>query len=354
MANEMSPRERLLTAMRRQRPDRIPKTLSFTPALEEEFRRRTGSDSPSEYFRLEPRGVGIGPTRNKRDFSAYLRDVPNLDSHDEWGIGYISAGFYHFWRMVHPLRDARTPSDVAAYPWPDVLAPYRWQHIPEQVRAWHNRGYPVGAGPTCQLFELAWYLRGQEQLLIDFYDDPDIAIAILDTINNVMIEASERLAKIGIDVLMLGDDVGSQRAMIMSPGMWREWIKPRVAAQIRAAKRIKSDILVYYHTDGNVEPIIPDLIEIGLDILNPVQPECMDPAAVKRRYGDRLAFWGTIGTQTTMPFGTPDEVRRVVRERIEIVGPEGLLLAPTHVLEPEVPWENIVAFVEAVEEYGKL
>ena len=91
-----------------------------------------------------------------------------------------------------------------------------------------------------------------------------------------------------------------------------------------------------------------------MDILNPVQPECMDPDAIKREYGDRLVFWGTIGTQTTMPFGSADEVRRVVKERIETVGPEGLLLAPTHVLEPEVPWENIVAFVEAVEEYGKL
>jgi uroporphyrinogen decarboxylase len=204
------------------------------------------------------------------------------------------------------------------------------------------------------LFETSWYLRGQEQLLLDFHDNPDIAVAILDTINNVMIEAVERLARIGIDVLMLGDDVGSQRAMIMSPDTWRHWIKPRVATQISAAKRAKPDILVYYHTDGNVHPIIPDLIEIGLDILNPVQPECMDPAEVKRMYGDRLAFWGTIGTQTTMPFGTPDEVRRVVKERIETVGPTGLVLAPTHVLEPEVPWENIVAFVEAVEEHGAL
>lgn len=352
MADSMSPRERVLAAMRRRRPDRIPKTLSFTPALEEEFRQRTGSESPSDYFRLEPRHVGIAATRNRRDFSKYLSDVPDLESHDEWGIGYISAGFYHFWRMVHPLRNAKTPREIAAYPWPDVLAPYRWQHLPEAVRTWQSRGYPVCGGPPCQLFETSWYLRGQEQLLIDFYDNQDVATAILDTINTVMVEAAERLCRMGIDLLMLGDDVGSQRAMIMSPATWRKWIKPRVAAQIRTAKRIKPEVLVYYHTDGNVEPIIPDLIEVGLDILNPVQPECMDPTEIKRKYGDRLAFWGTIGTQTTMPFGTQDEVRRVVKERIETVGPEGLLLAPTHVLEPEVPWENIVAFVEAVEEYG--
>ena len=122
----------------------------------------------------------------------------------------------------------------------------------------------------------------------------------------------------------------------------------------QTVKAVKPDMLTWFHSDGNIEAIIPDLIEIGLDILNPVQPECMDPAEIKRKYGDRLAFWGAMGTQSTMPWGTVDEVRRVVKERIETMGPEGLLLAPTHVLEPEVPWENIEAFVDAVEEFGKV
>jgi len=168
------------------------------------------------------------------------------------------------------------------------------------------------------------------------------------------IEGARRLAGADVDILRLGDDVGSQRAMLMSPDTWRTWFKPRLADLIRAAKAVKPDMLVFYHSDGYIEPIIPDLIEIGLDILNPVQPECMDPAQLKREYGRDLAFWGTIGTQTTMPFGDAEEVRRVVKERIDTVGPEGLLLAPTHVLEPDVPWENIEAFADAVEEYGRL
>lgn len=352
----MSPRERVLAALRRQRPDRIPKHFDLTPAQEEEFRRRTGSDDVSEHFNLEPRFVGISATSKPRDFSDYLRDVPDLDHHDEWGVGAISSGFHHFERMVHSLRNARTPRDIAAYPWPDVLAPYRWRSLLADVRCWQQRGHPVSAAPpgACggSLFETCWYLRGQEQLLIDLYDNPDLATALLDTVNNTLIESSRRLAEAGVDILRLGDDVGSQRAMLMSPDTWRRWFKARLAAVIAIAKRVKPDILVFYHSDGNLEPILPDLIEIGLDILNPVQPECMDPAQIKREYGDRLAFWGTIGTQTTMPFGDPDEVRRVVKERIETVGPEGLLLAPTHVIEPDVPWENIVAFAEAVEEYG--
>jgi uroporphyrinogen decarboxylase len=282
--------------------------------------------------------------------------VSDVDHHDEWGVGAISAGFHHFEKMVHPLHNASSPRDIAAYPWPDVLAPYRWASVPDNVRTWQNRGHPVSASPpgSCEgsLFETSWYLRGQEQLLIDLYDNPDLATALLDTVNNTMIEGARRMAQFGADILKLGDDVGSQRAMMMSPETWRRWFKPRLAAVISAAKKIKPDMLIFFHTDGNVEPIIPDLIEIGLDILNPVQPECMDPVGVKRAYGDRLAFWGTIGTQSTMPFGDVDEVRRVVKERIETIGPEGLLLAPTHVLEPEVPWENIVAFVEAVEEFG--
>jgi uroporphyrinogen decarboxylase len=147
----------------------------------------------------------------------------------------------------------------------------------------------------------------------------------------------------------VGDDVATQRGMMMRPALWRRWLKPRLAAIISAAREVKPDILIWYHSDGDCRAIIPELIEIGVDILNPVQPECMDPAAVKAQYGDRLSFSGTIGTQTTMPHGTPEEVRGVVRERIATVGRGGgLLLAPTHVLEPDVPWENIVALVDAV------
>jgi uroporphyrinogen decarboxylase len=112
-------------------------------------------------------------------------------------------------------------------------------------------------------------------------------------------------------------------------------------------------MLIFYHSDGNATAIVPDLIEIGVDILNPVQSECMDPGEMKRLYGDRLSFWGTIGTQTTLPFGTPDDVRREVKTRMETVGVGGgLVLAPTHMVEPDVPWENLVALVEAVHEYG--
>jgi uroporphyrinogen decarboxylase len=206
----------------------------------------------------------------------------------------------------------------------------------------------------CSVFERAWYLRGMEQLFADFVESPDFATAVLDRITEISCGTADRYARADVDVLGLGDDVSEQRGMLMSPATWRRWLKPRLAAIIASARAVKADVIVRYHSDGNPEAIIPDLIEIGVDVLNPLQPECMDPAAIKRRYGGDLAFWGAMGTQTTMPFGTPEEVARVVRERIDTVGAGGgLLLAPTHVLQPDVPWENIVAFFEAIERYGQ-
>jgi uroporphyrinogen decarboxylase len=138
-----------------------------------------------------------------------------------------------------------------------------------------------------------------------------------------------------------------QHSTMMSVDMWRQWLKPRFARVIRAAKEIKPDILAFYHSCGYVLPFLDDLIEIGVDILNPVQPECMAFDEVHKLVGNRLSFWGTIGTQTTLPFGTPEEVRRVVRSRLETCGAKGgILIAPTHLVEPEVPWANLQAMAE--------
>ena len=203
------------------------------------------------------------------------------------------------------------------------------------------------------IFEVAWYLRGMENLLIDMVCNQEMAEVLLDEITEIRMGMAEKYARYGIDILMLGDDVSSQQDMIMDPGLWRRFLKPRLAKVIASAKAANPDILIFYHGDGNLQKIIPDLIEIGVEILNPVQPECMDPILIKKLYGDKLTLWGTLGTQTTLPFGTPEEVKQKCKELIETVGKGGgLLLAPTHTIEPEVPWENIQAFIDAAKEYG--
>jgi len=199
------------------------------------------------------------------------------------------------------------------------------------------------------IFEIAWYLRGMDLFMEDLIGGEDIAHELIRRLTGIRVEMARRYAAAGADLLMLGDDVATQIDMMISPALWRDTLKPHLARVIRAAKEVNPDILIFYHGDGNMERILPDLIEIGVEVLNPVQPECMEPVKMKERYGDRLAFWGCLGTQTTMPFGTPEDVKRVVRHLIQTVGQGGgLFLAPTHVLEPDVPWENVEAFVEAV------
>jgi hypothetical protein len=135
--------------------------------------------------------------------------------------------------------------------------------------------------------------------------------------------------------------------------MYRDWLKPRLKRVIDAAKAVKPDILIQYHSCGYVTPLVGDLVEAGIDILNPVQPECMDVEQVLSDFRGVLSFNGTIGTQTTMPFGTPEEVKATVRRNLERAGPRGgLFCCPTHMLEPEVPWENVEAYVEACREWS--
>jgi uroporphyrinogen decarboxylase len=351
---EMTPRERVLTAMRRRPPDRVPRELSwgaFTPALMEIFRQKTGADDPAEYFQFEVRAVSLKDTGERPDFSPYLPANLENVTIDQWGVARRRGTFFHFERMIHPLRELKTPQELNRYPFPEPLAPGTHEHLEEAVVRLHARELAVAGDLACTIFEISWYMRGMEQLLADLALNPDFAAALLDRVTEIRKVQARRLAQAGVDILRLGDDVSSQTGMLMSPATWRAWFKPRLQAVIDAARSVNPDLLIFYHSDGDCRAIVPELIEIGVDILNPVQPECMDPAEMKRQYGDRLAFWGTIGTQTTMPFGTPDEVKRVVRERIATVGQGGgLLLAPTHILEPDVPWENVLAFFEAIEE----
>ena len=332
--------------------------LEFTPPLLDVFREKTGATDPAEYWDFECRGVAVGPTRLTTDFSAYhaeeLRE--KISRIDEWGVGYIRGSLHHFEDFVHPLAGLNSIGDLEAYPWPDCTADYRRDGFGEKVTALHKRGYAVrGWLPTLggTLFETAWGMRGLETFLTDLVLNQEYAAYILDRLTEMQCDGMRFIAGCDVDVVCTADDVGTQRGMMMSPTMWRTWFKPRLARVIEAARSVKPDVHVWYHSDGDIREIVPELIEIGVDVLNPVQPECMDPAELKRLHGDRLSFWGTVGTQTTMPFGTPEEVRRVIAERIRTAGKNGgLLLAPTHVLEPDVPWENVVAFVEAVREFG--
>jgi len=244
---------------------------------------------------------------------------------------------------------------VQSLPWPDFSDPIHYRTLGGSVDAIHRRGHAAYGNMECSLFEHTWYLRGMEDVFMDLMDDEANSIThwLLDYFTGRSIHVALAYAAAGVDVIGLGDDIGTQRGMLLSPEMWRAHIKPRLASiigAIRAAYPARPPY-IRYHSDGDIRPVISDLIEIGVDILNPLQSECLPVEEVIRSYGDRLAFWGMIGTQTTLPFGTPEDVRREVGS-LAILAREGfrLVLAPTHVVEPDVPLQNIEALVAAVEE----
>ena len=353
----MTPRERVLAVLRRERPDKLPRELKLTPPLLEEFERRTGSSDPAEFFELEMRDVFFAPPTEAADFSPYYPEgLPRFWNPagwevGEWGVGVTDGSMHHFIHLEHPMKRLARVEELDRYPFPDLTPPARHAHLEAQVGELHARGLFVIGFMEWTIFEIAWHLRGMTELFTDMAFAPEFAERLLDRITTIRSFEARRFAKAGVDMLKIGDDVGTQKAMLMSPGMYREWFKPRHAAVIRAAHEARPDLPVCYHSDGNCRDVIADLVDIGVTVLNPVQPECLDIAAVKRDFGDRLVFWGGIGTQTTMPFSSPDEVYRTVQQTVDVLGPTGYVPCPTHVLEPEVPWDNILAFLRAVDEY---
>jgi uroporphyrinogen decarboxylase len=355
MLGGVNSRERVLAAVRRQEPDRVPRDLSWglSPHVSRVFTEMTGLTDPLAYFKVDTRLVTQPATKLALRHARYHVHGAAVD---EWGIATETSSdtSLHFTHIVSPLRAAQRVEEIADYPLPDLDASYRIDGLAAEVARLHGQGLAACAPVACTIYEVAWQIRGLEELLTDMLTQPELAECLFDRLAALRTAQVRAYVRAGCDILMLGDDVSAQTGMIMSPAAWRRFLKPRMAGIIASARSIVPDLPVFYHTDGDCRAIIEELIEIGVTILNPVQPECMDPAEMKQRHGNRLAFWGTIGIQGTLPFGTPAEVRREVKERIRTVGPNGgFLIGPSHMIEPEVPWENLVALYDAIDEYGE-
>lgn len=349
----MTGRERMLKAVRLAVPDRVPVTLAYGHI--DDLCLKRGYPEMVGQFRQDQRTVAFHMQERRPDeFAGYVHDVPPGTRFDEWGIGRFRSSTGSSADHVHPLAGLDLPKEVNGFPFPDLSEDWRHADLEMNIEAIHAQGTAAVGQMSQTFFELAMLMRGIEALFIDFYDNEPFAEALLDQILEGRSFQARRFAEAGVDILRLGDDVGTQFGMMMSPSMWRKWLKPRLKKVVDSAREVNPDLPVKYHSDGNIEPIIPELIEVGVTVLNPIQPEAMDPIKIKNAYGDRLALWGTIGVQTTLPFGTVEEVRSTVRHRIETVGQGGgLVIAPTHSIEDDIPWENVVAFYDAVEEFGK-
>ena len=262
-----------------------------------------------------------------------------------------SAAAFHMTKMYYPMERFTSVSQVLEYPFPDFTGADSTAQKAAVEKAHKEDTVAVG-NMQITIWESSWYLRGMENLMTDMMLDDPIAEALLDKITDIAVLRAESYAKSGVDVLFVGDDIGMQHTIMMSEQLYCKWLKYRMKKVVAAAKAINPEIIIFYHSCGFVTPMIPHLIDIGIDVLNPVQPECMSFEEIHKEFGDKLSFHGTIGTQTTMPFGTPDDVRREVYKNLEIAGDKGgLLVAPTHLLEPEVPVENVIAYIKACKDF---
>ncbi len=279
---------------------------------------------------------------------------------DEWGAAYAmpQGGFYYDYRS-HPLAQMKTRADLVGYRWPDPLDPGRYRGLRQAVKKVYEQGEkaimftiaPAGS------WEHTWTLRGPEQAFIDLIDNRDLYEEILDrTVDFQVAQWKRALEEVGdlIDVASLSDDLGTQHGPMMSVKLYRELFKPR-PMRIVEAIHSRSRAKVYIHTDGSVYAFLPDLIDAGINIINPVQKECkdMELSKLKKAFGANLTFWGASVRTNVLEFGTVDAIRAEARETIRLLAPGGgFVFAPIHNIQPGVPPENIVALFETARQFG--
>lgn len=331
----MTPRERVELALSHQETDLTPYSLEFDLNTRESLVELAGDERFDRDLEHHFAYVGIGypETAARVDRNHYT---------DAFGVIWEEAILGELGVVRDPIL--REPS-LQGYQFPATQVPGLFDDFGVRVVEAVESGRWVSWGIGFSLYERAWSLRGIEGFLLDMVEHPEFAHALLDRICEFNVELIEQACQYPIDMVRFGDDWGSQRELIMGPALWREFIKPRFARMVEAAaSRGKRTFL---HSDGDIYEIIPDLIEVGLTVLNPVQPDVMDIYQVKREYGKDIAFHGGVSVQHFLPDSTAAEVRTGVRRLIAEVGAGGgFVIAPTHSLGNDIPPENLLVLLE--------
>ena len=276
---------------------------------------------------------------------------------DEWGVERVRpVGSYYHDQLVFPLSGEISIQDIARYKWPDPHDPIRIQGLKERVKAIHEAGYAAVLNMRSAFVHASQYLRGFSDWFMDFAADRKLLGALFDAVLEINLEICRvHLKEVGqeVDVLLTADDLGLQGGLMVSHPAYLEMIKPRHKKYFQLMHDM-SPAKVLFHTCGSVADIMDDLVEIGVDVLHPVQVAAakMDPVTLKKKWGKRMAFWGAIDTQHVLPFGSVAEVEAEVERRIEQLGEGGgYVLGAVHNLQPDVPVENIVAMYRHAREY---
>lgn len=368
-------RERALRALHHQVPDRIPLDLgstnctTMTKVAYDNLKKYLGIEKETKFMMENFQIVFIDEevlkvleidTRGIHPQPVFFKKVVDERTYfNEFGIKYhMPEGGLYYDMIEHPLA-GKNIEELRDYEWPDPAKTMNLSGVREKAKNLKesNEYLLVGDMIDTGIFEPCWYLRGFENFLVDLLTDVDFVTTLLEGMYNYQLKKySLFLQEVGefLDVIFVGDDLATAESVIMSPKTYREIIKPYHQEYFKNLKKMAPQAQLLYHSCGSIFSFIPDLIEVGVDILNPVQVSAqnMNTKTLKEKFGEELSFWGAIDTTRVLPQGTEEEVKREVRKRIDDLGPEGYVLTSVHDIQPDVPPENIVAMFEEAKKYG--
>jgi uroporphyrinogen decarboxylase len=330
----ITPRERVWQAIRHEQPDAVPYQINTTiPArakLEAHFQTRQLDDLLGNH---------IARYKSRLEYEPCAEPGMFLD---EWGVVWNNTVDKD---LGVPANQVLPDRDLGPLIVPDPLDPRRYAGLPAFFAA-HGERFKLFS-VSFSLFERAWTVRGMEALMTDMVEAPEFVEAFLDRILDWNMTVLHEMLKYPFDGVLFGDDWGQQRGLMFGAPRWRQLIKPRVAAMYRVVADAGKAVCI--HCCGKVQELFPDLIEIGVQVFNPFQPEVMDLREMKSRFGETLAFYGGVSIQQLLPFGTPQQVRDQVRRLMDDLGPGGgFIIAPSHEMPGDIPLENMLALIETV------
>jgi uroporphyrinogen decarboxylase len=329
-------KERVRRAFAHEPVDRLPTQINYTrpaAALMAEYLGVTHAELPT---RLDNHLLRVGISSERK-----LSQDGRI-AFDWWGVGFDTHEEGYF-VTSNPLAETK---DLDHHHWPDPHSPGLLDAAVETIERDGGRHFVV-PNLGFALFERAWALRGFDTFLLDLALDPSFAEELLERISEVQLVLIRRFLELGMDGGYFGDDYGGQHHMLFSPRMWRKLIKPRLARLFAPFR--EAGLPVILHSDGQIANILPDLVEIGVTVYNPVQPEVVDHARLRSMFGDQLAYYGGISTQTVLPNGSVAEVKQAIVDCAAVLAPNGtgLLIAPSHRLMTDIPMKNVEAMLEA-------
>jgi len=353
----MKPRERVMLALRHKEPDRVPLFYRDVPEIEERLLKDLNLKDREElltYLSIDFRWVGpkyIGPP---------LEDKDGVHKLDIWGVKYKymhineKAGYWE--TISNPLKDINDPKILEEYSWPK-LEWFDFSHLKKEVDGYKD--YAIMTSPGFSSPGILQYpiqnLLGVEKAFVDMYINPKFFDALtqhvldfrLPFIERMLLAAGER-----IDFFRIGDDYGGQNNLLLSPELWRKRVKPALRSMADIAKKHRA--YYYQHSCGSIRPLIPDFIEMGLDVLDPIQVAAkdMNPAELKKEFGCKLCFSGGVDEQNLLRTGSTDDVRNYVKKLLDIMAPGGgFFIGPTHNFQVDISTSNIVAMYEAARDW---